>query len=62
MQLFVKIQKCEPEIDTLTIERNRITLSLRREKEEIDDKIASISKSVEKRIVEFTGKEMKLVF
>ena len=62
MQLFVKIKKFEQEIDNLTIDRNRITLSLRREKEEIDDKIASISKSVEERIVEFTGKEMKLVF
>ena len=62
MQLFVKIKKFEQEIDNLTIDRNRITLSLRREKEEIDDKIASISKSVEKRIVEFTGKEVKLVF
>lgn len=62
MQLFVKIKKFEQEIDNFSIDRNRITLSLRREKEEIDDKIASISKSVEKRIVEFTGKEMKLVF
>ncbi|MCE7739557.1 MAG: hypothetical protein GPJ50_09270 [Candidatus Heimdallarchaeota archaeon] len=62
MQLFVKIKKFEQEIDNLTIDRNRITLSLRREKEEIDDKIASISKSVEERIAEFTGKKMKLVF
>ncbi len=62
MQLFVKIKKFEQEIDNFTIDRNRITLSLRREKEEVEDKIASISKSVEERIVEFTDKKMKLVF
>jgi len=62
MQLFVKIKKHEQEIDNLTIDRNRITLSLRRELEGVEEKIASTSKSVEERIIEFTGKEIKLVF
>ncbi|OLS32399.1 MAG: hypothetical protein HeimAB125_09190 [Candidatus Heimdallarchaeota archaeon AB_125] len=62
MQLFVKIKKYEQEIDNLTIDRNRITLSLRRELEGVEDKIASTSKSVEERIIEFASKEIKLVF
>ncbi len=62
MQLFVKIKKFEQDIDNLTIDRNRITLSLRRELEGVEEKIASTSKSVEERIIEFTNKEIKLVF
>ncbi|MCG3226396.1 MAG: hypothetical protein H7645_05700 [Candidatus Heimdallarchaeota archaeon] len=60
MQLDIKIKKLEDEIDNLKIDRNRITLSLRREKEEKDKEIVSLSKSVEERIEEFTGKVVKL--
>ncbi|MHA1953052.1 MAG: hypothetical protein ACXAAM_00950 [Candidatus Heimdallarchaeaceae archaeon] len=60
MQLDIKIKKLEEEIDNLKIDRNRITLSLRREKEEKDKEIGSLSKSVEERIEEFTGKVVKL--
>ena len=62
MQLFVKIKKLEQDIDNLTIDRNRITLSLRRELDGVEEKIASTSKSLEERIVDFTNKEIKLVF
>ncbi|MFW9852119.1 MAG: hypothetical protein ACFFDS_04210 [Candidatus Thorarchaeota archaeon] len=61
MQLDIKIKKLEEEIDNLKIDRNRITLPLRRERDEIEAKITSISKSVEKRIVEFTDKSLKLL-
>ncbi|MCK5158810.1 MAG: hypothetical protein KAR08_06620 [Candidatus Heimdallarchaeota archaeon] len=60
MQLDIKIKKLEDEKDNLKIDRDRITLSLRREKEEKDKEIGSLSKSVEKRIEEFTGKVVKL--
>jgi hypothetical protein len=62
MQLFVNIKKHEKEIDNLTIDRNRITLSLRRELEGVEEKIASTSKSIEERVMEFTNKEIKLSF
>ena len=61
MQLDIKIKKLEEEIDNLKIDRNRITLPLRREKDEIEVKISSMSKSVEKRIIEFTDKPLKLL-
>ncbi len=61
MQLDIKIKKLEEETDNLKIDRNRITLSLRRERDEIEAKISSTSKSVEKRIVEFTDKSLKLL-
>ncbi|MCG3221904.1 MAG: hypothetical protein H7641_11045, partial [Candidatus Heimdallarchaeota archaeon] len=60
MQLDIKIKKLKDEIDNLKIDRSRITLSLRREKEEKDKEIKSLSKSVEERIEEFTGKVLKL--
>jgi hypothetical protein len=60
MQLDIKIKKLEDEVDNLKIDRNRITLSLRREKDEKDKEIDSLSKSVEERIEEFTGKTVKL--
>jgi hypothetical protein len=62
MELDIKIKKLEDEIDNLKIDRDRITLSLRREKEEIDNEISSLSKSIEERIEEFTGKSLKLNF
>ncbi len=61
MELDIKIKKLEGEIDNLKIDRNRITLSLRREKEEKDKEIDSLSKSVEERIEEFTNKSLKLI-
>lgn len=61
MQLDIKIKKLEEEIDNLKIDRNRITLPLRRERDEIETKITSLSKSVEERIVEFTDKTLKLL-
>jgi hypothetical protein len=61
MQLDIKIKKLEEEIDNLKIDRNRITLPLRRERDEIEAKISSMTKSVEKRIVEFTDKSLKLL-
>ncbi len=60
MQLDIKIKKLKDEIDNLKIDRSRITLSLRREKEEKDKEIKALSKSVEERIEEFTGKVLKL--
>ncbi len=60
MQLDIKIKKLEDEIDNLKIDRNRITLSLRREKEEIEAKISSLTKSIEKRIEEYTDRKVKL--
>ena len=60
MQLDIKIKKLEDEIDNLKIDRNRITLSLRRENEEIEAKISSSTKSLEKRIKEYTDSEIKL--
>jgi len=62
MELDIKIKKLEDEIDNLKIDRDRITLSLRREKEEKDTEIDSLSKSVEERIEEFTSKTLKLIF
>ncbi|NPD89605.1 MAG: hypothetical protein HGN29_12875 [Asgard group archaeon] len=61
MQLDIKIKKLEDEIDNLKIDRNRITLPLRREKEEKGKEIDTISKSVEERIEEFTSKVVKLI-
>lgn len=60
MRLDIKIKKLEGEIDNLKIDRNRITLSLRRENEEIEAKISSLTKSIEKRIEEYTDREVKL--
>ena len=60
MQLDIKIKKLEDEIENLKIDRNRITLSLRRENEEIEAKISSLTKSIEKRFEEFTDRKVKL--
>ena len=61
MQLDIKIKKLEDEIDNLKIDRNRVTLSLRRENEEVEAKISSLTKTIEKRIDEFTNHKVKLI-
>ena len=62
MQLNVKMKKLKQEIDNLKIDRNRITLSLRREKTDVEEEIESVNKSIENHIDEFTNKSVKLVY
>ena len=62
MQLYIRIKKLENEVGNLKIDRNRITLSLRRELDELDSKIKTLTKSIEERIKEFTSRTVKLVF
>lgn len=61
MELDVKIKRLEEEIGNLKIDRNRITLSQRREKEEVEEKIISIKKSIEDRVKEYLGKAIQIV-
>jgi len=62
MKLDLRIKKLKQLIDNLKIDRNRITLALRREKDDINDEINSINKSIEEHIEEFTNKSVKLNF
>ena len=62
MKLDLRIKKLKQLIDNLKIDRNRITLSLRREKDEIEEEIESINKSIINHIEEFTNKSVKLTY
>ncbi len=62
MQLDLKMKKFKQEIDNLKIDRNRITLSLRREKKDIEEEIQTLNKSVEEHTEEFTKRSIKLIF
>ncbi len=62
MQLDVKMKKLRELIDNLKIDRNRITLSIRREKNEVEEEIQSLNKSIEENINEFTNRSIKLVY
>ena len=61
MNMDVRIKKLNEEVNNYKIDRQRITLSLEREKEEIEDKITSLVKSIEERIEEYIEKSVKLV-
>ena len=61
LKMDVRIKKLNEEISNYTIDRQRITLSLEREKEEIEEKVNALVKSIEKRIEEYTEKTVKLV-
>jgi hypothetical protein len=62
MQLDLKMKKLKQEIDNLKIDRNRITLALRREKDEVEAEIKTVNRSIEKNINEFTSKSVKLIY
>lgn len=61
LKMDVRIKKLNEEINNYTIDRQRITLSLEREKEEIEEKVTVLVKSVEERIEEYIEKTVKLV-
>ena len=61
LKMDVRIKKLNEEINNFKIDRQRITLSSDREKEEIEEKVAFLVKSVEKRIEEYIEKSVKLV-
>ncbi len=61
LKMDVRIKKLNEEIGNYTIDRQRITLSLEREKEEIEEKVSNLVKSVEERIEEYVEKTVKLV-
>ncbi|MCK4895451.1 MAG: hypothetical protein KAS47_01480 [Candidatus Heimdallarchaeota archaeon] len=61
LKMNVRIKKLNEEINNYTIDRQRITLSLEREKEDIEEKVTDLVKSVEKRIEEYIEKTVKLV-
>ncbi len=61
LKMDVRIKKLNEEINNYTIDRQRITLSLEREKEEIDEEITALVKSVEEKIEEYIEKTVKLV-
>ena len=62
MQLDLKMKKLRQEVDNLTIDRNRITLAIRREKGEVEEEIQTLNKSIVKHIDEYANKSVKLVF
>jgi hypothetical protein len=62
LKMDVRIKKLNEEIGNYKIDRQRITLSLEREKEEIEEKVTSLVKSVEEKIEEYIEKSVKLVF
>jgi len=62
MQLNLKMKKFKQEIDNLKIDRNRITLSLRREINEVEEEMETLNKSIESHIDEFTNRSVKLIF
>ncbi|MCE7741250.1 MAG: hypothetical protein GOP50_02220 [Candidatus Heimdallarchaeota archaeon] len=62
MQLDLNMKKFKQEIDNLKIDRNRITLALRREKTGIEEEIKTVNKSIEEHIDEFTNRSVKLIF
>jgi hypothetical protein len=57
----VRIKKLNEEINNYKIDRQRITLSLEREKEEIEEEVNALVKSVEEKIEEYIEKTVKLV-
>ncbi|MHA1550538.1 MAG: hypothetical protein ACTSQC_01175 [Candidatus Heimdallarchaeaceae archaeon] len=61
LKMDVRIKKLNEEINNYTIDRQRITLSLEREKEEIEEKVTALVKSIEERIEEYIEKTVKLV-
>ncbi len=61
LKMDVRIKKLNEEINNYTIDRQRITLSLEREKEEIEEKVTALVKSVEERIEEYIEKTVKLI-
>lgn len=61
LKMDVRIKKLNEEINNYKIDRQRITLSLEREKEEIDEKVTALVKSVEEKIEEYIEKTVKLV-
>ncbi len=61
LKMDVRIKKLNEEINNYTIDRQRITLSLEREKEEIEEKVTTLVKSIEERIEEYIEKTVKLV-
>jgi len=62
MEMELKIKKLSDEIDNLKIDRNRITLTQRRELDEINDTIKTLSKSITTRVEEYIDEEIKLVY
>ncbi len=61
LKMDVRIKKLNEEINNYKIDRQRITLSLEREKEEIEEEVAALVKSVEEKIEEYIEKTVKLV-
>ncbi len=61
LKMDIRIKKLNEEIGNYSIDRQRITLSLEREKEEIEEKVAILVKSVEKKIEEYVEKTVKLI-
>ncbi|MBY8999994.1 MAG: hypothetical protein KGD64_03690 [Candidatus Heimdallarchaeota archaeon] len=61
MNMDVRIKKLNEGVNNYKIDRQRITLPLDREKDEIEEKITSFVKSIEERIVEYIEKSVKLV-
>ncbi|MCK5409677.1 MAG: hypothetical protein KAJ30_05375 [Candidatus Heimdallarchaeota archaeon] len=61
LKMNVRIKKLNEEIGNYKIDRQRITLSLEREKEEIEEKVTTLVKSIEERIEEYIEKTVKLV-
>ncbi|MHA1202802.1 MAG: hypothetical protein ACTSQ4_09800 [Candidatus Heimdallarchaeaceae archaeon] len=61
LKMDVRIKKLNEEINNYKIDRQRITLSLEREKEEIDEEVTALVKSVEEKIEEYIEKTVKLV-
>lgn len=61
LEIDLKIKRLQREVDNLKIDRERITLPLRRELNEVRDQIQSTVKSVEERILEYTSKAIKIV-
>ena len=62
LNMDIRIKKLEEEISNYKIDRQRITLSLEREKDEVENKISSLSSSIEERILEYVDHSVELDF
>ncbi|MHA1685118.1 MAG: hypothetical protein ACTSYD_01795 [Candidatus Heimdallarchaeaceae archaeon] len=61
LEIDLKIQRLKRDIENLKIDRERITLSLKRELNEVQEQIKSLIKSVEERVYEFTSKSIEII-
>ncbi len=61
MDMERKIEKTRKEIENLKIDKERVTISEKRELEKVDGDIKQFTKSIEERIAKFTNEEITLI-